>query len=272
VTTLHVACAAEGEYVAHSAAMLHSVLANADGLDVRVHYLHGPRLPAGEREALAAMVEREGGAIDFPLVDDERVAALPSDSRFTAAMWHRFFLPELAPGADRALYLDVDTLVVDALAPLWATALDGHLLGAVTNVFQENHRFRPAELGLAGRHVYFNSGVLLMDLAAMRREGTTGALLDCVAERGAELEWPDQDALNIVLGERRLELHPRWNATNALALPGAREAYGRRGRRAARRSPGIRHFEGPGENKPWHPDCPFPQAKLYWKHREAAGF
>jgi hypothetical protein len=38
---MHVACAAERNYLGHSAAMLHSVLANADGLEVEVHYMHG---------------------------------------------------------------------------------------------------------------------------------------------------------------------------------------------------------------------------------------
>ena len=77
---------------------------------------------------------------------------------FTSAMWLRIFLPELMPDADKVLYLDADTLAVDSLAPLWDTDLSGHALGAVTNVFQHNHVQRPAELGLSGPEVYFNSG------------------------------------------------------------------------------------------------------------------
>jgi lipopolysaccharide biosynthesis glycosyltransferase len=184
-------------------------------------------------------------------------------------MWHRLFLPELVPEVERVLYLDVDTIVADALEPLWRTELGDAYLGAVTNVFQENHRWRPRELGLAGPEVYFNSGVLLLNLEAMRREGVTAALLECVATRGQELEWPDQDALNLVLGARRVALHPRWNAMNSLAFRSSAGVFGRRARREARRRPGIRHFEGPGANKPWDPRCRQPQRELYARHRAA---
>ena len=37
---LQIACAAEGRYLAHSAAMLHSVLAGGSARGAVVHYLH----------------------------------------------------------------------------------------------------------------------------------------------------------------------------------------------------------------------------------------
>jgi len=269
VDELHVSCAAVGEYVKHSAATLHSVFEHA-GMPVRVHYLHGPAFPQADAGLLAAMVERLGGQIDFHEIADARVSGLPVVSRFTAAMWYRIFLPELVPTADRVLYLDSDTIAVDSLEPLWRTDLAGQWLGAVTNVFQENHIWRPAELGLSGPEVYFNSGVLLMNLDQMRRDERTEALVACATERGDALEWPDQDALNLVLGERRARLHPRWNCMNSvLAFPGAVKAHGRWRIRQARRRPGIRHFEGPSTNKPWHRDCDPASQELYARHRRA---
>ena len=60
---LDVACAAEGDYVAHSAAMLHSVLgAQPAGTSVHVHYLHGPDLAASRASRSREMVERDGAA------------------------------------------------------------------------------------------------------------------------------------------------------------------------------------------------------------------
>ena len=111
---IHVACAAEGAYVAHSAAMLHS--ARFQGGDVHVHYLHGPAFR--EQDAFRAFL---GAHIDFYEVAPERVADLPADPRFTDAMWHRILLPELLGDLDRVLYLDVDTIVLDDLRPLWET-------------------------------------------------------------------------------------------------------------------------------------------------------
>ena len=267
---LHVSCAVQGRYVQHSAAMLHSVLAHSGELDVHVHFLHGPGFPREDALLLDGMVARDGGVIDFLEISEEPVAGLPVVDEFTVARWHRIFLPELLPGVDRVLYLDVDTLAMDDLGPLWHTDLGDTYLGAVTNVFQHNHVHRPAELGLAGPEVYFNSGVLLMDLEAMRRDDITGALRDVAIERGAALAWPDQDALNLVLSGRRTPLHPRWNAMNSvLSFPAAVEVFGADAVDEARRSPGIRHFEGPGANKPWHVACEQPGREAYLEHRRA---
>jgi lipopolysaccharide biosynthesis glycosyltransferase len=268
---LDVACAAEGaEYVAHSAAMLHSVLALHPQDDVHVQYMHGPDIGAAEEERLAAMVESGGGTISFMRIADSEIEGLPTVGFTRKATWYRIFLPELLPDVDRLLYLDSDLIVVDSLAPLWALDLSGCWVGAVTNVFQENHLGRPRELGLAGPHVYFNAGVLLMNLAEMRRDGRTQALLDYGVRNAERLEWRDQDALNVVLGERRLALHPRWNLMNSMFLfKRSARGLGRRALRQAFRNPAIRHFEGPDALKPWHPQCEQRLRELYMEHRRA---
>jgi lipopolysaccharide biosynthesis glycosyltransferase len=264
--TLRVSCAAEGEYVVHCAAMLDSVLFHQDG-DVEVHFLHGPDMPDASAELLQRVVGAGGGRIRFHEIGDSRLEGLPVVEQFTPAMWYRIFLPELLPEVDRILYLDCDAIAADSLDPLWEIDLGDHYLGAVTNIFQRNHVHRPAELGLDGPQVYFNSGVLLMNLDQMRRDRCTAALLAYARAHARELEWPDQDALNVVLGERRLELHPRWNVMNSMfAFNAARRAFGRKALRDARRTPGIRHFEGPAANKPWDPECNAPLSELYVRH------
>jgi UDP-glucose:(glucosyl)LPS alpha-1,3-glucosyltransferase/UDP-D-galactose:(glucosyl)LPS alpha-1,3-D-galactosyltransferase/UDP-glucose:(galactosyl)LPS alpha-1,2-glucosyltransferase len=269
VSALRVACAAETNYIPHSAAMLHSVVEQSGGLAVEVHYLHGPGLPAEPVRLLRELVEGLGASIAFHEIADKEVAGLPTYSMFTSAMWYRTFLPELLADADRVLYLDVDTIAADSLEPLWQTDLTGHWLGAVTNVFQHNHLHRPGDLGLAADG-YFNSGVLLMNLAEMRRDRCSFAVRECAAERGEALEWPDQDALNLVLAERRLALHPRWNCMNAvLDFPRAADVFGPDVVAEARRRPGIRHYEGPRENKPWSYLCPREMRDLYLRHRRA---
>ena len=262
--TLHVACAAEGRYVAHSAVMLRSVLERRGALGVLVHYLHGPRLGSRAAARLARMVGEAGGSIAFHRVEDRAVAGLPAAHRFTPAMWYRLFLPELLADVERVLYLDVDTLALAPLEPLWRTDLSGHWVGAVTNVFEPWSAGRPAELGLAP-DAYFNSGVLLLNLAEMRRDGRGEALRAVVRERGDELLWPDQDALNLVLGERRLALHPRWNCMNSvMSFAWSDEVFGEEAVREARDRPGIRHFEGPDDNKPWHRRCAAP-GRAEWR-------
>jgi lipopolysaccharide biosynthesis glycosyltransferase len=268
LTVLHVACAVEGdEYLAHCATMLHSLLSRQPDGEVRIHLMHGPDISRRQEEQLAGMVNREGGEISFLYVSDERVAGLPTKGFTRKATWYRIFLAEMLPWVERMIYLDSDLIVLDSLVPLFETDLEDNWVGAVTNIFQWNHVQRPAELGLAGTEVYFNAGVLLMDLDAMRRNNLGEVMLEYGIENAERIEWRDQDALNVVLGERRLRLHPRWNVMNSFRWQGADEVFGHEAAEEARRNPAIRHFEGPSDNKPWHYLCERDLSELYMRHR-----
>ncbi len=265
---LHVACAADQHYLAHSAAMLHSVLTHGMEHRVHIHYLHGPGLTREAISRLTDMAEDNGGTISFVSVADGMIAELPEMSEVTATMWYRIFLPELLPDVDRALYLDIDTIVLDSLAPLWEIDLRGYYLAAVSNVWPPWIVGHPDRLGLPGSQIYFNSGVVLMNLDLMRRDHCTPAIRRYAIEHRSQLVWPDQDALNVVLGSRRLGLHPRWNCMNSiLQFPGAVDVFTPAEIEEAHRRPAIRHFEGPSVNKPWHVLCETRDKESYRRHR-----
>jgi lipopolysaccharide biosynthesis glycosyltransferase len=268
IESIHLACAADRAYLEHSAAMLHSAISHRGERPIHVHYLADEHLPSRLQEMLREMVEELGGEITFLNIPDERVAELPVLDFISVPMWFRIFLPELLPTLDRILYLDIDTIVVDSLRPLWEIDLGDSYLGAVTNVLEPGNRHHPEALGLAGPEAYFNSGVLLMNLDALRRDGCGERLYRFAVDHRDQLMWPDQDALNLLLGHRRLPLHPRWNVTNALLAPWGRgTTFPPDAEAEARSSPAIRHFEGPGYNKPWHYRCEWELRDRYFTHR-----
>ncbi len=268
MTTLHVACAADEAYAPHSAAMLHSVMAQRGSVELRIHYLHGPSFPRRSAERIRDMIAEGGATIEFHEIGDERIAGLPEMEFVTSAMWYRVFLPELLPEVGRVLYLDVDTIALDALAPLLEVDLTESYVAAVTNVFyMPSHAQRATRLGIEPGD-YFNSGVVLMNLDLMRADGSQAALLEYATENAADLAWPDQDTLNVVLGRRRAPLAPRWNCMNSvLTFPWAADVLGAAAVEEARRRPAIRHFEGPTINKPWHYGCESPMREAYFEHR-----
>ena len=232
--------------------MLHSLLEQEDRGTVRIDYLHDGGTPDSGRRRLARMVSRMGGEIEFHLVPDRWVEGLPIADFTRKATWYRIALDELLPDADRVLWLDVDLLVMDSLQSLWEVPFDGNLIGAVTNVPPGPDREYTERPELGGDR-YFNAGVLLFDLAAMRRESVGPELREYAVRHADRLKWRDQDALNEVLHARRLPLHPRWNCMNSVMLFSYAEDYFSPGQvEEARRNPAIRHFEGPLFNKPWH--------------------
>jgi lipopolysaccharide biosynthesis glycosyltransferase len=247
--------------------MIHSALSLTAG--VTVHFLCPDGLSTGTRTKLSRLIEGLGGTVEFIEVAAARIEGLPGWDYIPASMWNRIFLPELLPGIDRVLYLDVDTIVMDDLGPLFETDVLGSYVAAVTNVFQLNHLHRLGALGIDDPRDYFNSGVLLMNLDLMRRDDCSAAIRD-YARAGRSMLWPDQDALNAVLGKRRVHLHPRWNVMNSvLAFPWSVYAFGADAVAEARSRPGIRHFEGPAINKPWHLLCEWPMREAYFHHRQA---
>jgi lipopolysaccharide biosynthesis glycosyltransferase len=268
LTVLHVACAAEGDgYLAHTATMLQSLLANHRDVPVHVHFMPAPGVSRGRQSRLVEMVSGEGAEISVLRVPDERLAGLPTKGFTRKATWYRIFLPELRPELDRILYLDSDLLVLDSVVELFDSELLGNRVAAVTNVFQPNHLHRPAELGLAHPHDYFNAGVLLMDLERMRQGDCTSALISYGRRNAGRIDWRDQDVLNVVLGSRRLPLHPRWNVMNSFRWAHAGDVFGRAHLDEACRDPAIRHFEGPDDNKPWHYMCEREMRELYAEYR-----
>ena len=111
--------------------------------------------------------------------------------------WARLALPWLWPEAERCIYLDCDTLVRRPVRPLWETDLGGALLGASRGTVHEYG---------------FNSGVLLLDCAAMRaEEGLRERWEAFAAENARRYLLPDQTAMNEFYRGRIAELPRAWN-------------------------------------------------------------
>jgi lipopolysaccharide biosynthesis glycosyltransferase len=246
--------------------MLHSLLTSSSG-PVRIHYLHGADFSPGDARLLEEMVQRYGGMIAFISVADGLLEGLPTEGFTGGATWYRIFLPKLLPSLRRVLFLDADLVVTGPLSSLWDTDLDGAYVGAVTNVLPRHYEQRLVAAGFDTRN-YFNAGVLLMDLELMRRDRCSDAMLNYGVSHAESLVVRDQDALNAVLGERRLFLHPRWNCMNSFFVyPWAGEMFDADALAEAKAKPAIRHFEGPGLNKPWHYLCEWDSRSLYAMHR-----
>ena len=263
---MSLACAADANYIPHAAAMLHSAFTRG-GPGLEAHLLHPADTDPVLLRSLADWAAGVGPLHLHP-IDESRVADLPEMGRISRVMWYRLFLPELLSGARRVLYVDCDVIVRAPLAPLFDTDLGGRPLGAVHNVFERMHAHHAAGLGLTADS-YFNSGVLLLDLDAWRRERHADAILRRVRD-GQRLLFPDQDALNLVFAGRWQPLHPRWNCQNSFFIfDDAPGIIGAAALASATREPGIVHFEGGELSKPWHYLCKNPFRDDYFRHRAA---
>jgi len=164
---------------------------------------------------------------------------------------------------DRIVYLDADTVVIGGLEDLYRHNLKGNVIGAVSyETLGESYTrdfFRSKGLDLQEKA--FNSGVLLIDVAAWNEKGWTRKVVDFLRANSKKYDGADQASLNVVFYKRFLPLRIRYNKR---AGPGTRLEK-------KHTTDGILHFVG--IPKPWDIGGQWfnKNYHLYEKYRRQAG-
>lgn len=175
---------------------------------------------------------------------------MPRAGWLSPATYARLFLPELLPDSwQRIIYLDADTITLGPLAELWHMDLAGMPLAAIQDLYipyisSEEGVTAWQESGLSRDAKYFNAGVLLMDIGALRRGGVFQRALDYLGENSESVRWYDQEALNAAINGRFLVLDQTWNVMWYWFFSPIRDDAPQIIQRAR-----VRHFSGP--EKPW---------------------
>lgn len=192
-----------------------------------------------------------------------------SDRPYPPASYARLLLGDLvSPEVGRVIYMDSDIVAQTDLAPLWMLMgqdedilavqdlpHDSDQIGRLLRTISDEDR---KEYGLTVDHVYFQSGILVLNLAPFR----AGIVEDVakVLKKYPGLSFPDQDALNIVFARRHRLIDPRWNQMSAVYWykPETERPYDPDLFEKLRDDPWIIHYSG--RPKPWEKGCDHPLA------------
>jgi lipopolysaccharide biosynthesis glycosyltransferase len=267
-------CAADDAYALPLSVMVRSALDNLDrARRLRLFVIDGGLSPGSRRRALESW-DPERIEVSWIPVDGGDFSGLRNRSYLSAMTFERVRLGRLLPkDLDRVIYFDCDLIVLGDLGALWDLDLAGavclaapdmprpwidaeQVLGDITALAARGLVARPiadyARFSLAPTAPYLNAGVLLIDLAAWRRERVDERLRACLEANHRVFPCQDQDALNAVLAGRWRRLELRWNLAVEpwvqelwRRLPGGGAELG-----AALRAPAVLHYWG--RRKPWH--------------------
>jgi len=116
----------------------------------------------------------------------------------------------------RGLYIDSDVLVRTPLDSLFAADLNGHPLAARVETSRPEVTRAIALHGLR-EDLYFNSGVLLLDLTHPELEQALDNAVAAISDDGVTLLFHDQCALNLGFRQRFNRLDISWNTPVAEA-------------------------------------------------------
>lgn len=158
---------------------------------------------------------------DFEALDDRMSNRLRCDY-FTLTIYFRLFIPAMFPQYDKGIYIDSDVVLTSDIAELFETDLGDNLIAACNDLsiadipplvaYTEN------AVGVK-RNEYINSGVLLMNLAEMRRVGFEQHFLKLLNTYHFDSIAPDQDYINAMCNGKILYLDGAWDAMPNDARP-----------------------------------------------------
>lgn len=192
----------DSHYIKPLHVMLKSLFLNNPNEIFAIYLLHTSLKPAELRE-LDAFIRFHGSTLIVMRVAADRFADAPLVFHYTREMYFRLLAPWLLPeNLDRILYLDPDILILNSVRTLYTTDIDRFLYAAAYHnklTIKNINRIRlyPYEID-----AYYNSGVLLMNLKALRREVREEDIYRFVRENRPKLVMPDQDILNSLYARR----------------------------------------------------------------------
>jgi len=142
-------------------------------------------------------------------VDDSMLAGAPVTDRYPHEMYYRIFAAKFLPvNIDKILYLDPDLVVIKNLDELYCLDLGDNYFAAASHVGKPLQKLNEIRLQMCPKGPYINSGVMLMNLDALRREQNYGVVFDYIEKNKNILFLPDQDIISAVYSDKIVTIDP----------------------------------------------------------------
>lgn len=200
-------------------------------------------------------------------VNVESLKNVAATRRFPMANFLRLLAPYILKDEHKAIYMDCDVLVVDEIKSLWNLNVDNYACALCEDQNGDDITLHNA---IQTDGVYYNAGVMVMNLDAWREGNITRKIVDFMAEYPERCQYPDQNAINFLLQDQILQFDYRYNLQEDLFENQSQWKLHRRKWPAiedAKAAPHVLHYTG--WCKPWMKGCTHPLRHLYGQYRSA---
>jgi lipopolysaccharide biosynthesis glycosyltransferase len=194
---------------------------------------------------------------DYKIVNPENeFTGLPELGHVGLVTYWRLKLPGVLAkfGVDKAVYFDVDTLILGDVCELYELDLNSMFCGGCLDICSDKH----VERMNLNQNFVINGGLLLMNVDKMNSINWVEEIK--ILNSQGKIKWVDQDAINILL-DGKIELLPQsWNVQSG----NFQNAYNGK--------VDIVHFTESGNTKPWSSNCRHPFFNTYRTYIRRSGF
>ena len=182
-------------YIPQLNVMLFSALHCDSAAHFDVYLLHDEGLSEEDVVGTRVLLGQRG-ELHLIRVNEDGLADAPTSDRYPKAIYYRIFAAKYLPDTlERVLYLDPDIVVRQSLRELYEMPMGTAFFAAATHIRGFLHRFNELRLDMDEDSPYINSGVMLMNLQALRAEQDThrrngdGMTLEDVRQQSAVIHY-----------------------------------------------------------------------------------
>jgi len=132
---------------------------------------------------------------------------------YSSTTYYRFFIPDMFPAIDKAIYIDGDTVILSDIAGLYSYNLGSNLVAAVQDMLVKNTavygNYAENVLNIS-QAAYFNAGMVMINCALFRKNNYFSQFINLL-NAYTFVVAQDQDYLNILFQDKILWVNSKWN-------------------------------------------------------------
>ena len=275
--------ASDENYVPHLVTLLVSIGENNREVEKIIVYILDGGIKSESKNIITKLERRYSNlVIHFIEMYEQQLLNMLGgcvDQDRSLSAYARIFVPEIVD-EDRALYFDVDAIVLEDLRELYNQDMKNC---AIAGVMDTNPIKRHYNVGLKDEDTYINSGMILWNLNICRQIDFVQKCKDFIKRRNGKIDAMDQGTINGVLGREQLikVLHPKYNVFTSLfqlnssqikKIYGLSEYYSDKDIQEAIEHPVFVHYTPNMTTRPWIEHCKHPLATKYWDYRNQTEF
>ncbi len=203
-------------YLPHLNVMLSSLIRFNPDCVFNIYLLH-TSIGADMLVPTETILGNAGSLISIP-AHDLKLDHASTTARYPKEIYYRIFAARYLPDTlDRVLYLDPDLVVNGSILPLYQMNMGNYYFAAASHTGPLLQKVNTLRLDMEEDSPYINSGVMLMNLALLRREQDFEDVFRFIEKRKNFLILPDQDIISGLYGSRIYALDAfRYNMTERL--------------------------------------------------------